>query len=121
MHPTGLSHFHNGVLDQCQAERITPQAWCPIAGIAYEAWGNTFSAERSAAVKQEAGRQAEAYGVENWQIALAWILKHPAGVSPIIGSTTPERIAAAVDALAIEYSREDWYRLLEARDGQPVP
>ena len=65
-------------------------------------------------------RQSEIYGAEDWQIALAWILKLPADVSPIIGSTTPARIAAAKEALDIEYSREDWYRLLEARNGDEV-
>ncbi len=113
--------LNNGVLDQCQAQKITPQAWCPVAGIAYEAWGNTFSAERAADVRAEAQRQAEYYETEDWLIALAWILRHPVTISPIVGSTTPQRIAAAVDALSIDYAREDWYRLLEARNGQPVP
>ncbi|MCG8369609.1 MAG: aldo/keto reductase [Proteobacteria bacterium] len=116
-----IDALHNGVLDQCQAELITPQAWCPIAGIAYEAWGNTFTPEQAARVRKEARRQAGEYGVDDWQIALAWLLRHPAGISPIVGSTTPARIAAATRALDVEYSREDWYRLLEARNGAPVP
>ena len=116
-----IEALHNGVLDQCQAERITPQAWCPLAGIAWEAWGNTFSVEQSARLQAEARRQADHYGVEKWLIALAWLLRHPANISPIIGSTTPARIAAATAALGIDYSREDWYRLLEARNGEAVP
>jgi predicted oxidoreductase len=113
--------LHNGVLDQCQSEHITPQAWCPLAGIAWEAWGNTFTEEQARRLKREAERQAEVYGVERWIIALAWLLKHPARICPIIGSTTPARIAAARKALSVDYSREDWYRLLEARNGEPVP
>jgi predicted oxidoreductase len=112
--------LHNGVLDQCQAGNITPQAWCPLAGIAWEAWGNTFTPEQSARLQAEARRQAGQYGVEAWQIALAWLLKHPAGICPIIGSTTPARIEAAMQALSIDYTREDWYRLLEARNGYEV-
>ena len=54
-------------------------------------------------------------------IMLAWLLKHPSGILPIIGSTTPERIAAAGGALNIPYKREDWYRLLEARTGRAAP
>lgn len=42
-------------------------------------------------------------------------------ILPIIGTTTPSRIKAAKQALKIDYSREDWYRLLEARNGYPVP
>lgn len=116
-----IAALSDGTLDQCQAESITPQAWCPIAGIAYEAWGNTFSSDQAARVRSEARRQAGEYGVDDWQIALAWLLRHPAGISPIIGSTTPTRIAAATRSLEVDYSRQDWYRLLEARNGAPVP
>ena len=52
---------------------------------------------------------------------LAWLLKHPAKILPIIGTTTPSRIKDAKQALDIHYSREDWYRLLEARQGYAVP
>ncbi|MEJ2128178.1 MAG: aldo/keto reductase [Woeseiaceae bacterium] len=113
--------LHNGVLDQCQRLGVTPQAWCPLAVVAYEAWGNTFSNDDEARIRQELDRQSQVYGVEPWIVVLAWLLKHPAGISPIIGSTTPERIAAANEALDVNYSREDWYRLLEARNGESVP
>ena len=69
----------------------------------------------------EVDRQSAEYDSEDWIIALAWLLRHPARIAPIVGSTRPERIAAAKAALALDYSREDWYRLLEARNGQPVP
>jgi len=111
----------NGVLDQCRRLGMGMQAWCPVAGVAYEAWGNTFSDDDEARIRAELARQSKIYGVEDWQVALAWLLKHPAQVSPIIGSTTPGRIAAAVDALAVDYARSDWYRLLEARNGAPAP
>ena len=111
----------DGTLDQCLRLGITPQAWCPIAGVAYPAWGNTFSEEDERRIREEIDRQCEIYDVEDWIIALAWLLKHPAGISPIIGTTTPARIEAAKQALDVEYDREDWYRLLEARNGYPVP
>jgi len=111
----------NGALDQCQEMNITPQAWCPLGGVAYPAWGNTFSADDEARIKAEFDLQAEKYGVENWVVMLAWILKHPSKICPVIGTTTPSRIKAAKQALALDYSREDWYRLLEARNGRQVP
>ena len=111
----------NGVLDQCQRFGVTPQAWSPIAGIVHPAWGNTFSPQDEERIRVEAEHQCEKYGVDGSIIALAWLLKNPADISPIIGSTNPERIAAAVSALDVSYSREDWYRLLEARNGAPVP
>ena len=111
----------DGTLDQCLRLGMTPQAWCPIAGVAYPAWGNTFSEDDERRIREEIDRQCEIYDVDDWIIALAWLLKHPAGISPIIGSTTPARIEAAKQALDIDYDREDWYRLLEARNGYPVP
>jgi predicted oxidoreductase len=100
---------------------MTPQAWCPLAGVAYPAWGNTFTAAAEQRIRAELDRQCGKYDVEDWVIALSWLLKHPAGISPIIGSTTPERIRAATQALDLKYERVDWYRLLEARNGAPVP
>lgn len=111
----------NGTLDQCQQLHITPQAWCPIAGAVYPAWGNTFSFEDEKRIATEFLRQANKYNVENWVIALAWLLKHPANISPILGSTSAERIAMAKQALSLSYAREDWYALLEARNGVAVP
>lgn len=116
-----IDALSDGVLDQCQRSGITPQAWCPLAGVAYPAWRNTFADEDDARIRQELGRQSAIYDADDWVIALAWLLKHPAMISPIIGSTNPSRIATASTALDIEYSREDWYRLLEARNGQAVP
>jgi predicted oxidoreductase len=116
-----LDALEDGTLDQCQQYRISPQAWCPLGGVAYEAWGSTLMPEDEQRIARELDRQAERYGVEPWLVMLAWLLKHPAGILPIVGSTTPERIAAAPRALTLDYRREDWYRLLEARRGQPVP
>ena len=111
----------DGTLDQCQQHGITPIAWCPLGGVAYSAWGNTFSVDDEQRIENELTKQSEQYGCAPWQVILAWLLKHPAGICPIIGSTTPERIVAAKKSLELNYSREDWYRLLEARNGQQVP
>ena len=111
----------DSTLDHCQQKRVTPQAWCPLGGVVYPAWGNTFSKEDEARIEAEFERQAAHHETEPWLIMLAWLLKHPSGIVPIIGSTSPSRISAARQALGFDYSREDWYRLLEARNGHPVP
>jgi predicted oxidoreductase len=111
----------DGTLDQCQQYHIAPLAWCPLGGVAYPAWGNTFTADDQLRINNELGSQADKYYCEMEQVILAWLLRHPASILPIIGSVSPERIIAAIKALDIDYSREDWYRLLEARNGQPVP
>lgn len=113
--------LNDGTLDQCQQNKLSPIAWCPLGGVAYSAWGNSFSVEDEQRIADELTSQAQVYNCQPWQIILAWLLKHPAKIFPIIGSTTPERIIAAKVALELNYSREDWYRLFEARNGQAVP
>jgi len=111
----------DGTLDQCQQHEITPIAWCPLGGVAYPAWGNTFTENDEKRIKLELSLQAQKYQCDPWIVMLAWLLKHPADIFPIIGSTTTKRISAAKHALEISYTREDWYRLLEARNGVSVP
>lgn len=113
--------FMDGALDQCQQQKITPIAWCPLGGVVYEAWGNTFTEQDSQRINAELALQSKKYNCYPWQIILAWLLKHPANIHPIIGSTTPSRIKEAKVALTIDYQHEDWYRLLEARNGHPLP
>ena len=113
--------LENGVLDQCRQLGITVQAWRPMGGIFTKAMYGQFVGDAERRIRAELDQQAKKYGIANWQIVLAWLVRlHPTGLSPIIGSTRPERIAAAVAALDIAYSREDWYRLFEARNGRPV-
>jgi predicted oxidoreductase len=116
-----ISSLSDGSLDQCQQFGITPIAWCPLGGVAYPAWGNTFTTDDEKRIEIELARQAEQYNCMPWQLILAWLLKHPANICPIIGSTTPERIVAAKKALTIDYKHADWYRLLEARNGFAQP
>jgi len=54
-------------------------------------------------------------------VALAWLLRHPAGIVPIIGSTNPEHIRDAARAVDLDLSLEEWYRLMPAAVGQPLP
>ena len=116
-----INSLSDGTLDQCQRHGITPIAWCPLGGVVYPAWGNTFSHGDEKRITRELSRQAHYYDCLPWQLILAWLLKHPANISPIIGSTTPERILSAKKAFTLDYRHEDWYRLLEARNGHPLP
>jgi predicted oxidoreductase len=111
----------DGTLDQCLERGISPQAWCPIGGVGYGAWGKLASPAQWRLVEIELDRQAAHYGSDRVGINLAWLLKHPARMIPLIGSTTPARIQAALKALDIPYTREDWYRLYTARRGERMP
>jgi predicted oxidoreductase len=64
---------------------------------------------------------AAARGTKRTVVALSWLLKHPSKIIPIIGSVNPERIREATKAVELELSREEWYRLLNAARGEPLP
>jgi predicted oxidoreductase len=114
-----IAALQDGTLDQCQELGITPEAWCPLGGVAYTAWDNTLTKKDEERIAAELAFQSKRYGAEPWVIVLAWLLKLPSGVLPIIGTTTPDRIRESRRALELPYTREDWYRLLEARTGIP--
>lgn len=116
-----MSALSDGTLDQCQEFNISPMAWCPLGGVVYPAWGQSLTEEQSGRIQAELALQAEKYETENWVVILAWLLKHPSGILPIIGSTRPSRIREATKSLDLEYSAVDWYRLLQARNGEEVP
>ena len=80
-----INSLVDGTLDQCQQHGITPIAWCPLGGVVYPAWGNTFSVEDEQRIAHEFAQQSEKYGIDPWQVMLSWLLKHPAGICPIIG------------------------------------
>jgi predicted oxidoreductase len=64
---------------------------------------------------------AARHGTTRSVVALAWLLKHPARIVPIIGTTDPARISRAVQALTLELLPEDWYALLAAAEPAPLP
>lgn len=120
-----LDCLTDGTLDQCLEKRITPMAWSPLGG-GYLASGAILRlpAEQQrhakavlAAVDEIAARR----GVSRTVIALAWLLKHPSKMVPIIGSNNPERIHDAAKAAEVELTREEWYQLLIAARGEQLP
>ncbi len=110
----------DGTLDQCQELNVSPMAWCPLGGVAYPAWHGELSDKQTERIRVELARQSDLLATEPWIVMLAWLLKHPSNILPIVGSTTPARIRAATIALELEYTREDWYRLWQARNGCEV-
>ena len=66
-------------------------------------------------------RIAQERGVARELVALAWILKHPAKIVPIIGTTQPEQIKQLAAAADLELTREEWYHLVTAARGAEMP
>lgn len=120
-----LAPLADGTLDQCLAESISPMAWSPLAG------GKLGDGARRVLASQESYRTdainhalddiARGRETTRTAVALAWILRHPARIVPIVGSTHPERIAEAARADAVVLTREEWYRLLVVARGEPLP
>ena len=120
-----LDAFTDGTLDQCLIERLTPMAWSPLAaGLLGNGAGDllpsqkAYRPERFLPVVDEVARGR---GATRIGVALAWLLKHPSRILPIIGSVRPERIREAAQAVELELTREEWYRLLIAARGEPLP
>jgi predicted oxidoreductase len=104
----------DGTLDQCHAEKITPLAWSPLAKGALTDPRLDAAHPALAALLD---RLATQHGVTRSAIALAWLLKHPGGIVPIIGTVNPERIRESTAAEALELTRDEWYALLIAGRG----
>ena len=79
---------------------------------------NTPKIER---VKKVIIPMAEKYNATVDQLLLAWILKHPSRIHPVVGTTSKERLTLTSKALEINLDLQDWFILLEASIGNEVP
>ena len=79
------------------------------------------SDERQEAVAKALDEVAQDAGVGRAVAALGWLMAHPAGIVPIVGSQSPERIAEAGKAMTLRWTREDWYKVLVAARGEKLP
>ncbi|MDB6022181.1 MAG: aldo/keto reductase, partial [Pedosphaera sp.] len=121
-----LDCFTDGTLDQCLIEKLTPLAWSPLARGLLGDGGKTVPAEMKAAFDEDKllpalDNIASARGISRTAVALAWLLKHPSKIIPIVGSTNAGRIRDAAQAAEMELTREEWYSLLLAARGTPLP
>lgn len=129
VHLGKLDAFYDGTLDQCLAQHMTPLSWSPLGGGFLATNGKPdpagigSQAPKDVAKKllKEMDQVAQSYGVTRTVIAIAWLLKHPSKIIPIIGSNNPDHIKDAARADTVDLSREDWYRLLTAARGKPLP
>ena len=109
--------FDDGTLDQCLLHGIRPTAWSPFGG------GAIFSEQRSpeiARIKKVATVLGEKHNATIDQVLIAFLLKHPAMIIPIYGSSKISRIKSIKGALEVNLSHEDWYHLWEAAIGNEV-
>lgn len=113
-----LSHdapIYDGTFDDCIANRRMAMAWSPLGSVYRE------DNEQTKRIKKTIAILAEKYKVEESQLLLAWILKHPAKVHPVIGTSNKDRIILSAKAMEINLELQDWFTLLASSQGHPVP
>ncbi len=125
IHLGRLACFEDGTLDQCVERNIAALAWRPLGG----GWlgegtdlplGDAQYAQKRW-VQSVLDAIAADLGASRTQVALAWLMKHPAPIVPIVGSARPEHIHRAAAADALDLTREQWYRLYVAARNKPLP
>jgi len=109
-----LSAFENGTLEQMMMKNLRPTAWSVM--------GNYFSekSEQNARIRTVIEDLCKKYDAAENQILLAFILKHPSGIIPVIGTSRPETIRELNQSRGIRLDHEDWFRILEAAKGTEV-
>ena len=113
-----MAPLHDGTVDQCLQRRIAPMAWSPLGG------GRLFHGEDEQALRlrhtlADVGHELGGASVD--QVALAWLLRHPARILPILGTGRLERIRRAVQAVPLHLSRQQWFAIWTASAGHRVP
>lgn len=112
---TADSALWDGTLDDCLLHGRTPMAWAPL--------GNYFR-EKTKQTRRISGcleSLCEKYQATETQLLLAWLLRHPAGIHPVVGTTRAERLEESRGALELELDLQDWFSMLVASQGKDVP
>ncbi|UOF89501.1 aldo/keto reductase family oxidoreductase [Fodinisporobacter ferrooxydans] len=100
------------VLDYCRLNDITIQPWSPFQYGFFE--GVFLGNDKFPELNQKIDEIAEKYEVSNTTIAIAWLLRHPAHMQPIIGTMNIERLKDCCKASDVYLTREEWYKIYRA-------
>ncbi|SDR01505.1 aldo/keto reductase [Virgibacillus salinus] len=108
----------SSILEYSRLNNMTIQAWSPFQyGMIEGAFiGNDEFPEINAKLQELASKK----GVTDSAIAIAWILRHPANIQPIVGTMNPERLTGIAEASDIDLTREEWYEIYRAA-GNELP
>ncbi len=112
---------NEGTIEYCRLHNITLQAWAPLATGKLTGAAHPNSGAHIQKTTDLVSQMAAEKGVHPEAILLAWILRHPARIQPLPGTTNPERLLAAVKADPISLTREEWFGLFVAGRGEALP
>lgn len=106
--------FLDGTLDQCITKSFSPMAWSPMGGGSIFSESNDVNVQNVQKLAQSLG---EKYNASLDQLLTAFLLKHPANILPVLGSSKHKRLKLGVEALDIKLSTMDWFALWQAAGG----
>lgn len=101
-----------GVLDYCRLNKITIQPWSPMQYGFFE--GCFVDNDKFPGLNAKLEEIGEKYGVSKTTVAFAWILRHPAKMQPVTGTTNLTRLVDCIKASEITLTREEWYEIYRA-------
>ena len=112
---THLEPIYDGTLDYMQTKKIKPMAWKPL-GEFYKADNNPIDR-----IKEKVKKFTKKYNCSETQILLAWLIKHPSNIIPVVGTTKIDRLKESIDSIITDIELVDWFEILEASEGKRVP
>lgn len=118
LHSDPAINRDGSVLEYCRLKEITIQAWSPLQHGFIE--GVFLNNPQFATLNEELGKMAESKRISGAALAIAWILRHPAQMQPIVGTTNPRHLQEISAASKVQLSREEWYQLYRAA-GNKLP
>ena len=118
VHNEAGANRDGSVLEYCRLKNITIQAWSPFQYGMFE--GVFLNSEKFPELNRQIEELAEKYQVTNSAIAVAWILRHPAKIQTIVGTTNKNRLTDICKASEVNLTREEWYALYMAA-GKVLP
>ena len=123
-HAEGTDYsFPHGTLEHCVRKGITVQAYSPLARGLYTGAPEAASSAAEEATTALVAAMASEKGTTGESVLLGWLMRHPAGIAPVIGTAHPGRIRACADAakVAAAMTRIEWYRLWVTARGSNIP
>ena len=112
---THLEPIYDGTLDYMQTKKIKPMAWKPL-GEFYKADNDQIDR-----IKEKVKKFTKKYNCSETQILLAWLIKHPSNIIPVVGTTKIDRLRESIDSIITDIELVDWFEILEASEGKRVP
>ena len=106
------------ILEYCRLHDITIQAWSPFQYGFFK--GVFLDNDKFPELNRSIDTLAEDKGVTNTAIAITWLLRHPAKMQPVVGTTNPGRVRDIAQASGVEMTRQEWYSLYLAA-GNTLP